>query len=307
MADDDKQVGKEEEKEGEIEENQGEKQGEKEDSKKDDSEETYPVVVDGKTIHMTLEELKANASKAKGADAKFEKASNIRKEAEKGLRIQDLGKKINSGKFTQQDVDEFARLMGTDPTLVREKLETQVTNQTNQKKTSSTGDIIDMENLSPRVRAALEAAELADNARIREGIEQKVRVGVDKDPILSKIVLEGPAESQQQVRNTLFDMAMNDVRGRILAGRESFGPEMISSAVQNLRSQVKNLGILNRSSGNPAVVGLGPTGVGVAPEVLAKEPIRRKSISDPDYEETAIKRIQQDMNRRAMADQRSRR
>ncbi len=271
----------------------------KDKDKDKDKAETFDVTVGGQTVHMTLEELTAAASKSAGADAKFEKAASDRKAGADGIRIQELAGKMNKGTQTETDVKEFATLMGGDADALMKQLNTAKA-EDKKGKADKEASPVEFDKLDDRTKAALKAAEAQDISRIRAKIEEDVRIGVDKDPVLSKMVDEAPSESQQQLKNTLFDMAMDSVRGRILAN-ESFGPEMISSVAQKVRSQIKNLGILSRAVGQPAVVGLGPAGVGVAPEVLAKEPIGRKSVTDPNYEDNAVKRMQQDMIKRAAA------
>ncbi len=289
----------------------GEKEGEGKEGKEGEGKEgstgdtdkdaTFEVNVGGKTVHMTMVELTAAASKAAGADAKFEEAASQRKAGADGIRLQELGTKLNAGTHTEADLKEFAVLMGGDAEAMIKTVKAAGPDKKTGDKKDKEVALVDMENLSPRVKAAMEAAEQQDISRIRQKIELDVKLGVDKDPVLSKMVSEAPSESQESLKNTLFDMAMERVRGRIL-GNESFGPGMISDTVQNVRSQIKNLGILSKATGQPAVLGLGPAMMGIEPEVLAKEPIKRVASTDDGYETNAVHRIQQEMIKKSVAD-----
>ena len=66
---------------------------------KEDLPASVTLKVDGKDIEMTMDELKANASKGLGADRKFEEAAEVRKQGEAGIRIGQLSEKMQKDKI----------------------------------------------------------------------------------------------------------------------------------------------------------------------------------------------------------------
>lgn len=257
----------------------------------------YDVVIGGVKKTLTLEELRTAASKSLGADAKFDDAAKQRKEAAEGLRIAELLNRLKTkGEGAESaDIQEFLTLLGIDPAEATKLMETAKKKESATKKDEKKGEessTVTMEQLDPQIQAAIKAAERLDVDQMRKKIEDDIRKGVDTDSILSKMVSEVPEEVQAELRTTLYDMVMASVRGRILAG-EGFGPEMISTTLQTVRAWVKRFGTPAKGAGQLPVVGFGPSGTTFSAEVLAPEPIQRVPSTDPNYEETAVKRFQQ--------------
>jgi len=86
------------------------------DGKKSAGDETHEVKINGEDRSLTLTELKDLASKAGGADAKFQDAADLTKKAETGIRIGELMKSINAAENPdKKEVQELAVLFEVDP------------------------------------------------------------------------------------------------------------------------------------------------------------------------------------------------
>ncbi len=124
---------------------------------------TYTLKIDGEDKSFTMDELKAAASESTGAQAKFEEASKIREKAASGARIQELLEGMKGDTTPDKTkVTEFLRLAGIDDanmkdilTNIDSKKENNATRTTKGKKDD---EPVGLENLDPRVRAAVEAA-----------------------------------------------------------------------------------------------------------------------------------------------------
>ena len=284
------------------EEGQGGEAGSEEEKKSDDSgtPQTYTVKVDGKEVEMTLDELKAKASEASGAQAKFQEAADLRTKAQDGLRLIELSAKMKDQTATQKDVNEFVRLVGGDPAeLDRLMAEQNGTATGKESSGDSPPQTVKKEQLDPEVQRTLDEANKAQLTQIRQNIENKTREGIDKDEVLGKIVSGLPADIREGVKQELYEMAIERVRNNIVLDNKPFGPQMVQDVAQTLRSRVKKLGIPATQAHAPTSV----SGLGMgfdSPQIPLDKTIERVSSNDPDYIEKTTKRVQQDMMRRAM-------
>ncbi len=263
-----------------------------------DKDETFTLKIDGEDKTFTLDELKLQASESAGAQQKFEEAAKIRDKAASGTRIQELLESMKSDKAPDTaKVTEFLRLAGVKDADMGDILATIKSDKGKDADKGGKGkeddEPITLENLDPRVRAAVEAAESADLKQIRERIEGETKKSVDNDKILGKIIDEITEDDhQKKMKDVLYGMMLDDVRGRIL-GREPYGPDMIQSSLQKVRARVQNLGIPSKSTGQPPLEGELGLAAATTPEIRATEPIKRVSSTEPGYEENAVKRVQQ--------------
>jgi len=287
--DDDKTEGKEQEAGG-SEENKDEG------STGDKGPETLSVKVDGVMKEYALEEATKLISESSGAQQRFEEASALAKKAGKGIRLAELSTALQKGAPSQGEVEEFLGLMGTGSEdiakMIGDLSGTGKEKDKKDKKKEEAPSLVSLEQLDPRLKAIIEGAEKADLSNIRQGIEDQVKKEVDKDGILGKMVGELPDDVQGEVKNVLYDMAIESVKGRIL-GREPFGTDMISSVLQTLRARIKTVGTPIKAAGQAPVLGLSPAGTSFSPEILANEPIKRLTVDNPQYETNAVDRFQQ--------------
>jgi hypothetical protein len=266
---------------------------------------TYNLKVDGVDKAFTLEELKQKASESAGAQRRFEEASGLRAKASSGLRIQELLEELKGSDSPDEGkAKELFKLLGVEDGSISELLETMRGNQGNQGSqqrsagaaggTGTTDDkaLINMDRLDPRIKSIVEGAEKAELTQIRQNIENSAKKGVDNDKIFAKMIEDTPEGEREALKSVLYDMMIDDVRGRIL-GREVYGPEMIQSSIQKIRARITNLGIPTRApSAGPIMGNLGISDA-LAPEIRASEPIKRVPSTQSGYEENAVKRMQQ--------------
>lgn len=247
------------------------------------------LTVDGYEKTMTLEEVKALATKAAGADRKFQEAAEIRKGAQRGIRVLEImdDLKAHPDKNDPNLTAELFAILGLDMTNPQPEQEPEP--QSRQRVTPPTA--ITMDNLGPREKYVMEKAEEAALRETRRNIEEETRNVLDKDPVLGKMIEELPEAARQPLKDELFEMAKEGVRTRILAG-EFYGPDMRIDVVQRLRNRMQKLGIPAKLAGQPMITGAGSM-MNFGPEIHANEPIKRVPINDPGYNENAVKRVQQ--------------
>lgn len=248
---------------------------------------------DGRDVTMTTEELITAASKAGGADAKFEQASQMLKDAAEGSKILAAKKALDESDGTDETlIANFVGALGLNMGDLEEKAG-DMGNKNKNKDDTQPPKKITLNDLDPHLKEILSTSENMGVTETREKIENSVRNTLDKDAILCKMVGSLSTEEQSKVKEVLFDMAIKDVKGRILTN-EAYGTEMINSVVQQVRANVEKLGIPSQAGKSPPMVGPSPLG-NFGPEIYATEPIKRVSSTDPKYIETAVKRAQQQL------------
>ena len=300
-------MSEEEKKEEQKEEKQEEKQEEQ-------KPETYEVKVDGEVRQMTLEELKANASKAAGADEKFRNAAQMKEDATRGIEIGKAFDKVNSENVTASDVRHLAELTGQDADELVRAFNNQGKDDKDDKKDDKKPPLqgpqkkLELKDFPEDVQEILNAAKdkQVEDAEIK--IKKMVGDEVDKDDFLGKIVLDAPDEQREGVKEVVKSMVQRDVRAKILASpytKEKFGAEMIRNSIQMVRAEVKRLGIPSKSSKKADRISLlnalGPTG-GLPVEVYSDDKVERVESTDPNYEDNAVKRLGQMMRKESGRD-----
>jgi len=267
----------------------------------------FTIKVNDQQRSLTIDELKEAASKAMGADARFEEAAKVRKENEKATRLyqlmQDLKNNPDPAKATEVlgligVTPEEIQAMETTPTVAPQNAIQPGANvgvQTTPRKVS-------LQDLDPQLQQHIQTVSDVEVANARKNIEESVNNSLDTDAVLGKIVLSRPEGSPERetIRSVLYDMTIDEVQRRILCGGE-FGPLMVKDALQKVRANVDRIGIPARAVGYPGLGGLGPNpSLGYQPITTSTEPIQRVGINDPKYHATANNRLQQMLNMAAM-------
>lgn len=263
-------------------------------SKSGDAE-NYTLAIDGDNKTFTLDELKEAAQTSAGANAKFEKASEMVKNAAPGLEISRLAQKLRETKSPdEQDQKDFLHALGVSQEQIDGMLKVAGPEPKGKEKGSGEpkkGVAATLEEMDPRVRQILEDSERRQYDEIRKGIKESCEKSVDNDKVLGKMV-DGMSDDR---RATWLKSAKNllnkDVERRILA-REDYGPDMIATSLQTVRAVLEEIGVPSKASGQPPVVGLDYASV-LGPEIHAAEPIKRVAVDDPKYFENAAARLQQ--------------
>jgi hypothetical protein len=263
---------------------------------------TYSIKVNGEERNMTLEELMAKASEAAGAQKKFEEASNLRTKAQKGMQILELLEQTKGQKTPDTaKATELMKLLGVADTEIADilsGLNSEGNNMEEGKNPKGKGEggtpkKVTLDDMDPRVRTIVEAAEQNDLRQIRENIEKEAKKTLDNDKVLGKMIDELPDDaSKDKIREVLYGMIIDDVRSEIL-GRKPYGTEMLQSSLQKVRTRVQNLGIPTRSAGQAPVMGELGISAAISPEIRAAEPIQRVKSSEAGYDDNVVKRVQQ--------------
>ena len=280
---------------------------------KDGTPETHEVIVNGKKVEMTLDELKEHATKGAGADEKFRQASELRKTAERGIRLDELAHKMadEGDAVSPADLNEFITLLGGDPAdldmskMTPNQPPTGQSNTSDPNKTNPQGtqplSVVKKEQLDPDVQRVLNQANEAELSRIRENIVAETRKGIDNDSVLGKLIDELPEDTREEVKSELYDMAEERVRNQIVLENKPFGPQMVQEVAQVLRSRIKRLGIPSTPRGGQLPTSASGPGMGYGnQQVLPDKPVERVSSTDPDYIEKTTQRVQQNLNKLAM-------
>ena len=254
--------------------------------------ETHTIKVDGQDVALTLEELKERASKVSGADKRFQEASETKKAAERGIRIEELTKKIaQDDNPSEADIREYAGLIGVEPNEFMQYLNDEEPPQ-KKEKTGNLDFNAEFEKVmgaSPaEVKAVLEFSQQRHVNDARKEIREISDKAVDKDEIIGKMIV---GEDSKEVLTTVKDMVAEDVLRKIQDGKP-FGAEMVAATVQRVRSQLTKLGIPKKLNQQPIVLGLGP-GAGLSSEIQADEPIERIPSTEDDQEKNLIARYLQ--------------
>lgn len=138
------------------------------------------------------------------------------------------------------------------------------------------------------VRAILEHSQGRHVQTARQEIRDISDKAVDKDDIFGKMII---GKDKDSVLLTVKDMVAEDVLKKIQEG-VPFGAEVVTGAVQRVRATLTKLGMPNKLTQQPIVLGLGPS-EGLSPEIQADEPIKRVSSTEDADEKNLIARYLQ--------------
>ena len=252
--------------------------------------ETHTIKVDGVDVVLTTEELKERAMKASGADNRFQEAAAATKAAERGIRIEELTKKLaEDDNPTEAEIREYAGLVGVEPTEFIQLLKE---GDPEPKKTTETDFSAEFQKqfqASPaEVKAILEFSQQRHVNDARKEIREISDKAVDKDEIIGKMII---GEDRKEVLAEVRDMVAEDVLRKIQDGKP-FGAELVTASVQMVRSKLTKLGIPKKLNQQPIVLGLAPS-EGLSSIIQADEPIKRVSSTEDDQEKNLIDRYLQ--------------
>ena len=255
--------------------------------------ETHTIKVDGTDVVLTLEELKERASKASGADKRFQEAAEATKAAERGIRIETLTKGISgSDNPSEADVRELAGLLEIEPAEFMTYLKEGDPDPKIDPKTTSADFNAEFQKemgASPaEVKAILDFSSQRHVNDARKEIREISDKAVDKDEIIGKMIV---GEDQKEILAEVKNMVAEDVLRKIQDGKP-FGAELVTSTVQMVRSKLTKLGIPKKLNQHPIVLGLTPS-EGLSALIQADEPIKRVPSDEDDGEKNLIARYLQ--------------
>jgi hypothetical protein len=255
--------------------------------------ETHTIKVDGVDVALTLDELKERASKASGADKRFQEAAEATKAAEKDARAGVLVKSINEAENpSEADIKELAGLWGINPAEFMVHLKEDDPDPKATTKATSADFNAEFEKVMgatpAEVRATLEFSTQRHVNDARKEIREISDKAVDKDEIIGKMIV---GEDKEEVLAEVRNMVAEDVLTKIQNGKP-FGADLVTASVQMVRSQLTKLGIPKKLNQQPIVLGLTPS-EGLSSVIQADEPIKRIPSNEDANEENLVARYLQ--------------
>jgi len=255
-------------------------------SKKALEEQKITVKVDGTDKEMTMDEAREALSKVGGADKKFQEAADIRKKAERGMKIDSLFAQLNEQETPDNKlVMELAGVLGIDPAPFLPSGSTTPAEPSKK---------VTLEDLDPNLKNQLEY-DAQRNIRDAEAeIKGMVKKGVDKDEIIGRMNSVAKEAGNEDFLAAAVDEVHKDVLRKIRGG-EPLGPDMVASSIQAARAQFKKYGIPEKvTKPKTLIYGVGQPG-GEPLAIQPDEPIERVESSEAGYTENFAKRIFQDL------------
>lgn len=256
-------------------------------------DQTYELKVGGETRHVTLEEMRVLAQKSGGADKKFEDASALRKQADDGIRMQELVQRLSDKENppTEADVKELATMMGVDPSEFNEYLNPEDTPQGGDKTANVDPKVLaDALGMEPaEAKMILELSKQGLVASEREKITKNSHLMVDKDEFFGKIKI---GKGGDGIIEAVKEMVAEDVFERIEHGGV-YGAELVAASIQKIRAHLIKMGIPGKPDEHPIVLGLVPGGATLPAEVSSDTPIERVSAADDESGDNFVKRYMQ--------------
>jgi len=260
-------------------------------------EESYELVVDGEKRAVTLDEMKQLAQKASGADKRFQEASDLKKEAEDGIRIKSLIDRLsNTDTPSEAEIKEIASMIGVDPNEFAQYLAAEEKPTPADKNTPAAAsnklskeEIVEALGFDPaEAKSILEFSHQRHIEATRQKIRENSDEVVDKDEIFGKMKIGDGGEDRLAV---VKDMVAEDVLRKIQDGGQ-FGAELVAASVQKIRAHLTKFGMPNKLDVYPLTLGLGPGG-SLPSEVQSENPIERISAAEDDSEDNFVKRAMQ--------------
>lgn len=260
-------------------------------------EPTIKIKVDGSEKEISLDEARTLAEKASGADKRFQEAARTRQEAERAVKFYEAAQRADED---DEAFKEVGRMMGYSDEDLDEAVAARAALRNEEGARGSQGK---QENQAPALtkdqEAALKAGQEARVQQKREEALGNIREALDKDDTLGHNKVE-----DQEMRDELFGLLLANVRNRLIETGESFGPDSVQASLQQLKRQVKRLGLFKEDNSDDTdakvekLRGLG-VGIGETPQeiqgfkALVKEGKgpERVPVTDPNYAENFAQRL----------------
>lgn len=271
-------------------------------------------VVNGQEKSWSQEQFQAlvdNAQKVEGANAKFEEAAKLRKDAE-GLassRVDQVNKQVAQylKQADQGDVASYQKLLEIQGysgeqliaklNAYQEAVEEHQTAQRGGRKTGggeqqqqqapvARGPIA-LKDLDPTLQDILKTYVGEHQERQRQGIYSEGDVALAKDAGFGKIVSEGGARAEK-----LKAAMQRQIRSRIQDGEE-YGPLLLQNAVKELKDFAGELGDWGKPQKESlvSIPGLGPAPGAIGLDAQATTPPVVPSINDPGFSGGILRKL----------------
>jgi len=259
-------------------------------------DELIEIKVNGATQKLSQEQLIKLAEKSAGADAKFMEAAELKKEAVKGLRIEQLYSTISSAESVEKveaEARELAGLLNLKPEEFISSLK------------DDSSDTARRTSAEAKVELSAEDKQVLGYARqmmydgqikvLKDSIEQ----GIDTEPHCVKMIsdLAGDnAELAKELKSELLDQTFKDVQRRVTSQEQTDLNTIVSSSLQEVRGRlernVKRFGTPSTATSGVPVLPLGQPD-SISAKAYAKEPVKRVSSAEPDFEDNFAARVVQ--------------
>lgn len=265
---------------------------------------TYELQVNGEKRTMTLDELKTAAQKAEAANAKFEEAANLRKEAEAAVKTMNIIKKLNSSEtLSYEEAGFLADNIGGEASdymdTPTQNTQTQQPTRTQEPQDTKPQGPITLDMLDPQLQEQIKGVvthnmETQANDAL-ETVKKELRESLDKDDVIGKMLSKVPEEKKSDLSNALFDMLFEDISQKVGVRRLQYGPEMIQESLQKVRNRLSLFG--NPTSGNDKpvipVTGMSALSTEATSQIMSDEPIKRVEATSSKYADNFAARLAQ--------------
>ncbi|MGD2065650.1 MAG: hypothetical protein PVI43_00590 [Candidatus Bathyarchaeota archaeon] len=262
------------------------------------------ITVDGETRQLTKEEAIALSQKAAGAEKKFQEAAEMRKQAQNGLRIQELYTRFSDPNHEPTDVEikEFASFMNISAEELMSKIDGNSVGNANDNKGSNnhqagnTNFDFDAEfqkrfGKNPaEVAAGLAYTEKQHIENFKLNLRKESDNMVDKDEIFGKIIIDEDEKISQSRQEVIKEEVYDEVLSKIKDGIDK--QTALTEAIQKVRSRISRFGISSKPGQYPVTLGLVP-GQSLPTEVTSEKPIERVDASDDNAETNFVNRYLQ--------------
>jgi hypothetical protein len=260
-------------------------------------ESLHTIKVGGVERQVTTKEALELASISAGANAKFEEAAEMRKNAARGLRIMELTEAMGNNP-SEVDIKEYASIMGVSSEDLMNL------NDENNKEKSPGGDppsagtiskealataMQDMLGISPaEVKGILSYSQKRHVDSARKEIRSTTDLAVEKDEVFGKLLVGDTKDSREEV---IKETVAEDVLRRIQDG-EPYGTDLVNASIQKIRARFTKFGVPSKPETYPISMGLVP-GSGLPTEINSAEPIKRVDASEDKDESNLVARMMQ--------------
>jgi hypothetical protein len=267
------------------------------DEKGSGEENLIPLVVDGTEQRVTLEKAKELAQKGVAAEKRFQEAAQMRKEAERGVRVTELLKKVTE----EHDLDSFRELC-KESGLNEEQTEQAIAVgwQEEGEEVDTGPEPDDTKGVLAELKKSIEASQRrklkyddldTDLKRAFEDMESGriskiVQNSLDKHPKIGYYMRTLDDKGQKAIR----DMIHDGIQGRLdeVGGDFGDGSQVLPQVLSKVSERLEALGSPERTT---PPTGLGPSpGVGTSGSLPEKAP-EHVSSSEAGFEQHILEMI----------------
>jgi len=250
----------------------------------------HKVVVEGREVEMTTQQLIRAAEKVEGADKKF-------REAAEGRKVLDIYNKMNEGISTIQEREDYCnifKLEGQQRESILNLSEEGGEGYETPGEAGTTGGeaeprLLRLEDCDPTLRNLLERANKTTVAKENEDFDSQATEQIKKDELSNKMLTNLEPPRREEAETALLEMVRAEIIGRLQAGA-AYGPVLLKDVVARVASRVERIGVQTQKPDTP-IPGLSPTDNSMAKVIKSDDPIERVSSTDPRFADNMAARV----------------